>query len=379
MSSEEDLTKAGSQPETPGKFGWWSRLVGRMRVIFARASRLFYNDDESPLADLRTALGHLRPALVLWGLGGVALIGFLSTGVYSVAPGEEAVVRRFGEVIEPRVASGLHYRLPWPIDRVDIVNVNQVRREQVGVLEPEAEHLHPEPPSALQALSGDTNVVDVEVTVQYRVRDPADYLINVRYAPYRLVRDTLRAAATSLVTRLPVDALLTTGRQTLQQAIQEETQERLDRYRSGLAVVGVDLQKAFPPTPVASAFTAVNTAREDMVRTINEATGYANSLLPEARGEAQQIRAVAQAYRSDVLAQAEGSARSFDAVLTEYKKNAAAYGEDVTRYRLYLETIDEIMSRMQVYALDTTNGGRVNLRLFGDRAGGPAAMGEPLR
>lgn len=357
----------------------WRDIVERARSALAGLARWFTDDDESPLADLRTALGHVRPALVLWGVGALALPGYLSTGVYSVAPGEAAVVRRFGSVIEPRVEPGLHYRLPWPIDRVDIVNVSNVRREQIGMLTPEEEHAHPEPPSKLQALSGDTNVVDVEVIVQYQVRDPADYLFNVKYAPYRTVRDALRAAVTELVTGLPVDALLTTGRQSLQQAIREETQKRLDQYRSGLAVVGIDLQKAFPPADVADAFTAVNTAREEKSRLINEARGYANSLIPEARGEAEIIGAEAQAYRSDVLARANGAAQAFEFLLAEYRKNSAAYGEDVTRYRMYLETIEEIMSRVQVYALDKTNGGSFNLRLFGDGAGEPVVVDGQAR
>ena len=367
-------------PPAPGepRRNRWRDLASRVASVRARAVRFFADGGESPLADLRTALGHVRPALVLWGLCGLVLFGYLSTGVYSVAPGEAAVVRRFGSVIEPRMEPGLHYRLPWPVDRVDIVNVSSVRREKVGILEPEEDHTHPEPPSKLQALSGDTNVVDVEVIVQYQVRDPADYLFNVKFAPYRLVRDVLRAAVTSLVTGLPVDALLTTGRQSLQQAVREETQRRLDRYRSGLAVAGIDLQKAFPPADVAGAFTAVNTAREEKVRTINEAHGYANSLIPEARGEAERMRAEAQAYRSEVIAQAAGSAQAFESMLAEYRKNSASYGEDVTRYRMYLETIDKIMPRVQIYALDKTNGSSVNLRLFGDQAGGPIAVdGQP--
>ena len=343
------------------------------RTTFKGFARSFTDGGESPLADLRTSLGHMRPIVVLWGLCALGLFGYLATGVYSVAPGEAAVVRRFGSVIEPRIDPGLHYRLPWPVDRVDIVNVSNIRREQIGILTPEEEHAHPEPPSKLQALSGDTNVIDIEVIVQYQVRDPADYLFNMKYAAYRTVRDALRAAVTKLVTGLPVDALLTTGRQSLQQAIREETQRRLDQYGSGLAVVGIDLQKAFPPPDVADAFTAVNTAREEKARLINEARGYANSLIPEARGEAQQIHAQAQGFRSDALAQAAGAAQAFEFLLAEYQKNSAAYGEDVTRYRMYLETIEKVMSRVQVYVLDQTNGGSFNLRLFGEQIGGPVA------
>ncbi len=375
------MTEEGSAAPPPpsGGSGWWYKSVKAARTVLGRFVRLFTEGEASPLADLRTALGHVRPTVVVWGLCGLVVFGYFSTGVYSVAPGEAAVVRRFGGVIEPRVDPGLHYRLPWPVDRVDIVNVSEVRREQVGVLEPEAKHAHPEPPSKLQTLSGDTNVVDVEVIAQYQVRNPAEYLFNVKYAPYRMVRDALRAAVTSLVTRLPVDALLTTGRQSLGRAIREETQRRLDRYGSGLSVVGVDLQKAFPPANVAGAFTAVNTAREEKARTINEAQGYTNSLIPEARGEALRIGAEARAYRSEVVARAAGSAHAFESMLAEYRKSSAAYGEDVTRYRMYLETIEKIMSRVRVYALDKTNGGSVNLKLFGDGAGGPIAADGPSR
>ena len=324
------------------------------------------------LADLKTALGHLRPGPLLAGAFVLLAIGYALTGVYSVSPGEAAVVRRFGTVIQPNVEPGLHYRFPWPVDQVDIVDVSSVRREQVGISTPEEEHVHPEPAAKLQALSGDTNVVDVEVTVQYQVREPANYLLNVQYAPYRIVRDALRAAVTRLVTRLPVDALLTSGRQSLQQAIREETQARLDQYRTGLVIVGIDLQKAFPPADVADAFTAVNTAREEKARLINEARGYANSLVPEARGDAQQVRAQSSAYRSDILARANGAARAFDSLRNEYQKNAKAYGEDITRYRMYLETIERIMPRVQVYALDTAKGGGFNLRLYGAQNGAAA-------
>lgn len=349
----------------------WRGALRRTAQAVARVVRILAGDGESPLADLRAAFSHLKWTRVFWGLVGLAIAGYLTTGVYIVSPGEAAVVRRFGAVVEPRVEPGAHYRLPWPVDRVDIVNVGDVRREVVGVTEPEEGHDHPEPPSKLQVLSGDTNVIDVEIVVQYQVRDPAAYLVNVQYAPYRLVRDAVRQAVTQLVSQLPVDAILTTERQALQNAVRDETQQRLDGYNSGLVIVGLNLQKAFPPDEVAAAFTDVNSAREDKARAVNEATGYANSLLPEARGEAQGILAAAAAYRSNVLAQANGAAQAFEAVLAEYQTNSQIYGEDVTRYRLYLETLEKILPRVQVYTVDTANGGTVNLRLFGNPAAPP--------
>lgn len=343
----------------------WSALINSFVSTVRRAIRVVVGDGESPLTDLRSAFSNLKPGRILAGLIALAMIGYLLTGVYVVAPGEAAVVRRFGAVIDANVAPGLHYRLPLPIDRVDIVNVSEVRREVVGVVAQEEDHDHPEPPSKLQVLSGDTNVIDVEIIVQYQVSDPANYLINVQYAPYRLIRDAVRQAVTSVMGQLPVDAILTTERQTLQNSIRSETQQRLDAYNSGLTIVGINLQKAFPPDEVANAFVDVSSARVDRERAINDATGYANSLLPQTRGEAQRILAEASAYRSDIVGQASGEAQAFEAILTEYQTNSAIYGEEVTRYRLYLETLEAILPRVQIYVVNAQNGETVNLRLLG--------------
>ncbi len=349
----------------------WRGAFERVTKAIARFFRILIGDGESPLDDLRAAFGHLDPRKIVWGVLGLALAGYFATGIYVVAPGELGVVRRFGAVIEPRAASGLHYRLPWPIDRVDVVNVSEVRREVVGVVEPEEGHEHPEPPSKLQVLSGDTNVIDVEIVVQYQVRDPDAYLINVQYAPYRLVRDAVRQAVTMLISQQPVDAILTTERQALQDGIRAETQKRLDAYNSGLVVVGINLQKAFPPDEVAAAFIDVNSAKEDKNRAVNEATGYANSIIPEARGQAQKILSDAKSYSSNVLGQANGAAQAFESVLAEYQTNSKIYGEDVTRYRLYLEILEKILPRVQIYTVVTENG-TVNLRLFGNPSSTPA-------
>jgi membrane protease subunit HflK len=356
------------------RFDWRAALrsLGQALVRFVR---ILIGEGESPLEDLRAAFGHLEPRRLVRGLVALALLAYLATDVYVVAPGEAGVVQRFGAVVEPGAAPGLHYRLPWPVDRVDIINVGEVRREVVGVPAPEEGHDHPEPPSKLQVLSGDTNVIDVEIVVQYQVREPADYLLNVQYAPYRLVRDAVREAVTWLVSQQPVDAILTTERQALQEAIRSETQQRLDAYGSGLAVVGINLQKAYPPDEVAASFTDVNSAREDRARAINEATGFANSVIPEARAQANSLLGEAQAYSSTVLAQANGAALAFGSVLQEYQTNTAIYGKETTRYRLYLETLEKILPRVQVYTVEPADAGAVNLRLFGNAA--PVAPPAP--
>lgn len=366
MSEQMPATPTPPDPEGERPSINWRAIAGQVKQAIRHFIRILIGDGESPLDDLKSAFGHIQPQRILWGLIGLALLTYLLTGIYMVDPGEAGVVRRFGAVIVPRAEPGLHYRFPWPVDQVNIININDVRRESVGILEPEEGHEHPEPPSKLQVLSGDTNVIDIELIVQYQVRDPAAFLINVQYAPYLLIRDVARQVVTDLLSRQPVDAILTTERQSLQQGIQTEMQRRLDAYGSGLAVVGINLQKAFPPDEVANAFTDVNSAREDKTRALNEANGYANSIIPEARGQAQQIMANAQGYRSDALAQANGAAQAFEAVLVEYETNSQIYGEDVTRYRLYLETLEKILPRVQVYVVDSDNGGAVNLRLFGN-------------
>ena len=217
------MTTNSSQPPERKPLDWRAGLR-QIEQAIRKIIQILIGDGETPWEDLKATFGHLRPKRILWELIGLSIVVYLLTGVYVVDPGEAAVVRRFGMVIEPRAAPGAHYRLPWPVDRVDIINVSDVRREIVGVPQPEEGHDHPEPPTKLQVLSGDTNVIDVEIVVQYQVRDPAAYLVNVQYAPYRLVRDAVRQAVTSLVSRLPVDVILTTERQALQNDIRAETQ-----------------------------------------------------------------------------------------------------------------------------------------------------------
>ncbi|MCC7165672.1 MAG: FtsH protease activity modulator HflK [Anaerolineae bacterium] len=324
--------------------------------------------------DMRSAIGNLPKRGIVFGVIALLILVYLLSGVYVVAPGEAAVVRRFGAVMSPPQGEGLHYRLPWPVDQVDIVNVGEVRRESVCLTEAEPEHPdHPEKPEKLQAITGDTNVIDVELIVQYQVSDPVAYLFNSRYAPYRLVRDAVRYAVTQLTVTRGVDAILTSERQAYQDGIRAEAQKQLDAYNSGLQIVGLSLQKAYPPDEVANAFRDVSSAREDKTRAVNEAQGYANSIIPEARGQAQNVLSQAQAYQSDAIGRAQGGAQAFNAVLQEYQKSTQIYGSELTRYRLYLETLDLILPRVQTYVVDVKNGSTFNLRLFGNSSGSNGA------
>jgi len=327
--------------------------------------RAFLSGASGWLGDVRASFGGFPFRCLLISLAFLPIAAYVLSGVYVVNPGEAAVVRRFGVVIQRRVEEGLHYRLPWPIDRVDIVNVATVRRESVGVTEPTGEdHIHDEPMTRFRALTGDTNIIDVEVIVQYQVRDPADFLFNVDFPPHRIIREAVRGSVTNLVAGLPVDDILTTERQRLQEAIRADAQRRLDTYNSGLSIVSINLQKAYPPDEVADAFRDVASAGEDKAKATNEAQGHANSIVPEARGEAQRILAEANAYAAQVVNRAQGAAQAFESVLAEYQTNSKIYGRQVTLYRYYLEAMEQILPRVRVYVVNNADRGQVNLRLI---------------
>jgi len=341
--------------------------IPKKRSLLRIPVRLLLNSRPPWLGDLLGSLGGFPVRRLLSILALLLVAIYLLSGVYVVNPGEAAVVRRFGIVVQQRVEEGLHYRLPWPVDQVDVVNIATVRRESVGLTEPAGEgHIHDEPMDKFRALTGDTNIIDVEVVIQYQVRDPANYLFNVDYPSHRLIREAVRGSVTNLIAGLPVDEILTTERQRLQDAIRVDAQRRLDAYNSGLAIVNVNLQKAYPPDEVAEAFRDVSSASEDKAKAINEAQGHANSILPEARGEAQKIFADGNAYAAQVVNTAQGAAQAFDSVLAEYKESSQIYGREITLYRYYLESIEKILAKARVYVVNSANGEDVNLRLIDD-------------
>lgn len=315
--------------------------------------------------DLGGAFGHLLRQRHLGVIAAIALVGlYVLSGTYLVRPGEAAVVTRFGKIVQPRVAPGLRWRLPWPIERTQTVNVAQVRREGVGVSFPgHPTDLHP--PEDIQLLTGDENLLTAKAIVQYRVMEPADYLFRVDYNEDPLLRNTVKAALTELAGSMQVDALLTSGRTELQQRARAQVQAQLDGYRSGLEIVSIDLQEVAPPGDVAQAFRDVASAAEEKNKMINDAQGYANSVIPQARGEAQRRQREAEGYKADVVNRAGGEAQRFADVLTQYQRDAQIYGTDVTRYRLYVETMEKILPKARKYVVEPArNGQGVTLRLL---------------
>jgi modulator of FtsH protease HflK len=295
-----------------------------------------------------------------WGFHGVALllalaaVGYLATGVLTVAADEQAVVRRFGRVTA-RLGPGIHYRLPWPVDRVDVLKTTTVVKTGVAFTLPEGEARGV---TGMKVLTGDTNIISVAIALQYVIVNPAAYLIEVE-TPTELIGRVAESVLTETVVGMPVDEVLTTGRLAIQERVRSGTQAILDRYRSGIQLTAASIMTISLDSAVAQAFQDVLSASADRENKINEARTYVNNLLPQARGEAQSMVLAAQSYREQRIVEAVGNTTRFLELLTEYAK-----APDITRSRLYLEAMEKILPRVRKYVVDSERGKQpVNLHL----------------
>jgi len=262
---------------------------------------------------------------------GAALVAlYLLSGVYTVQPGETAVVRRFGAVIE-QTGPGLHYRWPTPIERVDTVATDLVRQLETR-------------PS--QMLTGDENLISVRASLHYAVADPAAFLLNVAN-PEDLVDQAGVAALRQAVAREAVDALLTVDKTNIQDQATTLAQATLDRSQAGIRIVGVQLLESAPPPEVAESFREVASAREDRNTFVNEAVAYQNEVIPLARGDAHTAAQQAASYSAEKIARATGEAAVFVA-----RQNSYADAPEITRQRLYLEAIERALPGARKFLLD---------------------------
>lgn len=383
-STQQQSPPAASEPEEPGEHrsrldGVPGRLGRRLRSFGSLAAAGLAPTTRTVREDLGGAFGHLRRNRHLGKfVVGIVLGLYLLSGTYLVSPGELAVVTRFGKVVQVRVAPGLRWHLPWPFEAARTVNVSQVRREGIGVgLPGHPVELHP--PEDIQLLTGDENLLSAKAIVQYRVKEPADYLYRVDYNEDPLLRAAVKAALTELAGGMQVDTLLTTGRTELQRQARDRVQRTLDAYQSGLDVVSIDLQEVAPPGDVAQAFRDVSSAAEEKNKLVNDAQGYANSIVPQARGEAERRLREGEGYRTDVVNRARGEAKRFADLLAQYERDARIYGPQVTRYRLYVETMETILPKVRKYVVEPRrNGEQVNLRIFEQLPTAPSAQsGRP--
>ncbi len=286
----------------------------------------------------------------------LAVGGWLASGFFIVSPGEQGIIRRFGEKVRT-ASAGLNWRMPWPIERVDIVNVEQVRRIEVGFgmqnRENTAFSRRTGGRSDAMMLTGDENMVEAQIIVQYKVSDPTKYLFRL-YDPDGTLFTATEVALRSAVGRSTIDDALTIGRQKIQEETRDFLQRLMDDYESGLIITEVRLQVVDPPEQVKDAFHEVVRAREDRERLINEAKGYQEDIIPRARGEAQKMLRGAEAFKEERVLRAQGDAVRFEALLGEYQK-----AKEVTWNRLQIETLEKIYPAANKVIVDPQAGTNV--------------------
>jgi len=286
-------------------------------------------------------------------LGALALIVlWAATGIYSVQTGEQGVVRRFGEVVAI-TQPGLHYHWPAPIETVVTPKVTEVRRIEIGfrTIDVGPPARYQDIPHETKMLTRDENIVDAEIIIQYKIGDAEKFLFNVRN-PEQVLRHGAEAALRDVVGRTTIDEVLTTGKARIQVETKDLLQGIVDDYGMGVIIIAVQLQDVHPPEEVSQAFKDVASAKEDKSRLINEAQGYYNELIPRARGESAAIIREAEGYAQARVARAQGDVSRFEAMLAEYENG----NQEVTRTRLYLELMEEILPDMKVLIVADSDG-----------------------
>ncbi len=312
------------------------------------------NDMEDLLRDLKQHFNNL--------FGGhnnnrgliVAFIVFfllwLASGIYQLQPGEQSVVLRFGKF--DRIAtSGLHYHLPTPFESVNVINSEAIRMETLGGDTMASRNLSlGTGDEGILMLTGDENIINLSFNVQWKVRDAKAFVFNIP-DPEQTVRAVTESAMREIIGRTTIESALTEGKSKVQEDTRKLTQDTLDNYKAGIQILQVNLLDASFPQAVVDAARDVQAARADQERARNEAEAYSNDILPRARGQATRIIQEAEAYKQEVVAKAEGDAARFISVYDQYKQ-----AQDVTRKRIYLETMEKILAGTNKIILDSKSG-----------------------
>ena len=307
--------------------------------------RIMVGDQEVQIPDFNF---KITPVLV-----GIILL-WLATGIYIVGPDEVGVVRTFGKFTRV-VQSGLNWKFPAPIETVNTPKVTEVKRIEIGFRTLKNGQYRSVEKESLM-LTGDENIVDAEMIVQYKIKDPVAYLFRI-VGPELTVREAAEASLRTVVGRNKIDETLTTGKFTIQEETKTQLQSILDNYNSGIHVVAVQLQDVSPPKEVIGAFKDVASAKEDKNRMINQAEGYRNDVIPKARGEAEAMIRDAEGFKESRVKRAEGDATKFTTVLKEYRK-----AKSITEKRLYLETMEKVLPDIEkIIVPDKDSGNMLNL------------------
>ncbi len=270
---------------------------------------------------------------------------WLSLGVYKVNPSENGVVLYFGKFSQ--VASpGLNYYLPYPVGQLIKKNVTAVNIEEFGFSSLENKYLNRNLNAESLMLTGDENIVDVEFQIQWQISDIKDFVFNIA-DPYQSIRQSAESSMREIIARNPIANALSDGKLQIEDDAKNLLQEVLNSYASGIRIVKVQLRRVDPPSQVRDSFLDVQTAKADKEKEINQAQAYANDIIPRAKGLASQMKEEAEAYAKQVVANSEGEASRFLAVYNQYAKS-----KQVTKKRIYLETMEKIYSQNEKIYID---------------------------
>ena len=346
----------------------WRDFNRRLNRVFSKGG----GGGEPP----REGGGQFGPSLRGAGTGlgllfGAAFLLWLGSGFYIVQEGQAAAVLRFGEFRYMVESAGFKWHMPYPIETVEPVDVQRLRQVEVGY----RTNVKNKVARESLILTGDQAIVDLQFAVQYRISDPKAFLFNNNPggAPEEIVRQAAETAVREVVGRMGIDQVLYEEKEQVAKDALKLMQSIADRYKAGIGIVDVTIQQAQPPEQVQAAFEDANKAAQDRERLINEGRAYANDVIPKARGTAGRLQQEAEGYKQRVIASAEGDASRFKQVLAEYSK-----APQVTRERLYLDTMQQIFANTsKVYIDSRANGNLMYLPL--DKLVQQAASAEAAR
>ena len=330
--SENPVTEGGPAAETAAETIDFNDLAGLLRDKLHRSTRI-------------PGLGGRGLALI----GALALVAWGISGIYKVQPDEQGVVLRFGKWVET-TEPGLHFHLPAPIDTVIFPKVTQINQLQLGNTNLNAA-MGNAGTREKQMLTGDENIVEADCAVFWQIKDAGLFLFKV-YDPETAVKVAAESALREVISRTPIQDALSDKRQQIADQTKELLQKLLDKEQAGILITQVQLQRVDPPSAVIDAFNDVQRARADQERARNEAEAYANDIMPRARGEAGRITQEAEAYKTQVVNLAQGEAKGFLSVYQSYQQ-----AKDVTAWRLYMESMDEVLKKATKVIIDSSGKG----------------------
>ena len=287
----------------------------------------------------------------------ILLFVWLASGLYRVGPDEQGVVLRFGKFVKT-TQPGLHYHIPIPVETVQTPKVTKVNRIDIGFRSERDSGFSQgggvaDVPQESLMLTGDENIVNIDFSVFWLIKDAGKFLFEIQ-DPEGTVKAAAETAMREVIAKSKIQPVLTEGRAKIEIETQEIIQSILDEYNSGIQITQVQTQKADPPDQVIDAFRDVQAARADMERSKNEAEAYANDVIPRARGEAAKILQGAEAYKQRVVAASEGEASRFVSIYNEYAK-----AKQVTKDRMYLETMEKVLADIDKVIIDKNSGSGV--------------------